>query len=170
MWSIVQHCAAWNEFEDWNLVLVAGHVLFHFLSFFLWQSYASFYCFCVLYAWTPSVSLTCSRLLTDLNVEELDVCIFVQYGSRVSSCNVSTPWLKTHHSWGNCLLYSQQHVFFVWWLTKIFKGEPDLFLSGFSSFIFNCIFEILIFLLEILSYFSIPSRFLFFAEMLWYVT
>lgn len=100
MWSIVQHCAAWNEFEDWNLVLVAGHVLFHFLSFFLWQSCASFYCFCVLYAWTPSVSLTCSHLLTDLNVEELDVCIFVQYGSRVSSCNVSTPWLKTHHSWG----------------------------------------------------------------------
>lgn len=92
--SIVQHCTAWPEFEDWNLVLVEGHVLFHifFFSFFLWQSCASFFCFCVSYTWTPSVSLTCSRWLTDLNVEELDVCICVQYGGRVSSCNVSTLW------------------------------------------------------------------------------
>lgn len=62
LYSIVQHCTAWNEFEDWNLVLVEGHVLFHifFFSFFLWQSCASFFCFCVSYTWTPSVSLTCS--------------------------------------------------------------------------------------------------------------
>lgn len=36
------------------------YFIFFFFSFFLWQSCASFFCFCVSYTWTPSVSLTCS--------------------------------------------------------------------------------------------------------------
>lgn len=59
LYSIVQHCTAWNEFEDWNLVLVEGHVLFHifFFSFFLWQSCASFFLFlCIVHLDTQCVS------------------------------------------------------------------------------------------------------------------
>lgn len=59
LYSIVQHCAAWPEFEDWNLVLVEGHVLFHifFFSFFLWQSCASFFLFlCIVHLDTQCVS------------------------------------------------------------------------------------------------------------------
>lgn len=82
LYSIVQHCAALCSMNwVWGLEPCVGggacSISYFFFSFFLWQSCASFFCFCVSYTWTPSVSLTCSRWLTDLNVEELDVCICV---------------------------------------------------------------------------------------------
>lgn len=89
--SIVQH-----ELSLRTGTLCWWRGMFYFIFFFSVFScdkvVLAFFCFCVLYTWTPSVSLTCSRWLTDLNVEELDVCICVQYGGRVSSCNVSTLW------------------------------------------------------------------------------